>query len=149
MNGDTMPKDVIADAGSDVEDLVPEGYKPPPIVEPETTPWHIDISDADFKKLQAGFRPADHDDKWFFLATGPDEAGITSIHIIRFFSHMVFYTLNIKPGDGGRFKIDSFTYERQVSVPKTEEEAKEHAVVLCRGHLECEFEALPEYDFFG
>jgi hypothetical protein len=128
---------------------VPEGYKPPPIAEPETTPWGIDISDTDFKKLQAGFRPADHDDKWFFLATGPDEAGITSIYIIRFFSHMVFYTLNIKPGDSNRFKVDSFTYEKKVSVPKTEEEAKEHAVVLCRGHLECDFEVLPEYDFFS
>ena len=134
-------------AESDLIDLVPKGYEPPPMVEPETSRWGIDISDEDFKKLQAGFRPYDQDDKWFFLATGPDEAGITSIHIIRFFSHMVFYTFNIKPGDGGRFEINSFTYEKKVSVPETEEEAKEHAVLLCRGLLECDFEVLPEYDF--
>jgi hypothetical protein len=36
-----------------------------------------------------------------------------------------------------------------VSVPETEEEAKEHVVVLFRGYLECDFEVLPEYDFFG
>ena len=129
--------------------MVPEGYKPPSMIEPETTLWDIDISDADFKKLQVGFRPVDQDDKWFFLATGPNEVDIIFIHIIRFFSHMVFYTLNIKPGDGGRFKVNSFTYEKKVFVSKTEEKAKEHVVVLCKGYLECDFEALPEYDFFG
>jgi hypothetical protein len=51
--------------------------------------------------------------------------------------------------DGGRFKVHSFTYEKKVSVPETEEEAKEHVVVLFRGYLECDFEVLPEYDFFG
>ena len=129
--------------------MVPDDYQPPPMLKPETISWDIDISKADFQKLKVGFRPVDQDDKWFFLATDPDKAGITTIYIIRFFSRMTFYILKVKPGDGGCYKVDSFTYSKGVAIPKTEERAKEHAVMLWRGHLECDFETLPESDFFG
>ena len=58
---------------------------------------------------------------------------------------MVFYILKIKPSDNGRFKVDSFIYEKKVPVPETEKEAEELVLILCKGLFECDFEAFPEY----
>ncbi|EJT70621.1 hypothetical protein GGTG_11644 [Gaeumannomyces tritici R3-111a-1] len=69
-----------------------------------------------------------------------------SIHIIGFFSNITFYTLHIKPGDGGRFKVGSFAWEKKAVVPQMQEGAKEHPMALLRGHLDCDLEALPEYE---
>ncbi|KLU83184.1 hypothetical protein MAPG_02249 [Magnaporthiopsis poae ATCC 64411] len=85
-----------------LQDLVGEGHTIADAVDPETLSWEFDISDADFKKLQVGFRSFGSDYKWHFVATGPDEAGNIRFHIIRIFSRMVFFALHIKPrGDDG------------------------------------------------
>ncbi|KLU83187.1 hypothetical protein MAPG_02252 [Magnaporthiopsis poae ATCC 64411] len=52
-------------------------------------------------------------------------------------------------GGSGRYKVHSFTWEKGVCIPETEEEAKEHAAILCINHLRCVFEELPYYDIFG
>ncbi|TLD16053.1 uncharacterized protein PgNI_02228 [Pyricularia grisea] len=131
------------------------GYPPPPMKEPRTVSCDLGISDNDLQKLKTGLVPYDQDDKWYFATTGPDDAGIISFHIIRYFSHRDFYIIHVKPSDdvGGdqstrRHKIQSFTWdENQCGIYMTEEQGKKQAVSLWRSHLECEFEELPEEDF--
>ncbi|KAI6271540.1 hypothetical protein MCOR28_003130 [Pyricularia oryzae] len=62
-------------------------------------------------------------------------------------ANKIFRTAKDQPGDGGCFNFDSFVCKKKVSVPETEEEAKEHVVILCKGQtIECDFEALSEHD---
>ncbi|XXH01432.1 hypothetical protein Hte_007792 [Hypoxylon texense] len=121
-----------------------------PMKEPLTVSWGLPISDADVEKLKVGFRSQSMDDKWSILVEEPDENGNLSIHIIRWLVHEECYILHIVPkpsnNDGGSAIIQSITWEgNKAGLQCDAEQAQKEAVILCRGHLHCEFEALPHY----
>jgi len=122
--------------------------KPDPMKMPATALWGVRISDTDLKKLKAGYIPEDQDDKWLFYAT---EEPLT-VHIVRSALHVDCYVLHIviKPGDdsssGSSAEIASITWETNRGC-LTEERAKKDAVLISRTVLECDFDALPEYEF--
>jgi len=117
--------------------------------EPATAPWGLRISDADLEKLKAGFEPQDQDDKWRVSATHQP----ISIHLARSATGKEFYVLHVvvKPGDNGSsgssVKIAAITWEQNKGgIRISEEQAKKEVVIITRGLLECDFDALPEYD---
>ena len=119
--------------------------------EPATAPWGLIISDADFEKLKAGFEPQDHDDKWRVSATDQNQSGTISIHLARSGTGKELYVLVVKPSDNGSsgsgVKIESITWEQNKGgIRISEEQAKKEVVIIARRLLECEFDALPEYD---
>jgi hypothetical protein len=68
--------------------------------------------------------------------------------------HAEHYVLTVKSGDGGSSssgggaKIESITWEQNMGGIRIPEElAKKEVVLITRNVLECDFEALPEYDF--
>lgn len=119
--------------------------------EPATAPWGLNISDADFQKLKAGFKSQDMDDKWNFVVAGPDEStGNISIHLRRSWTGIELYVLHVEPRDGGRSpsaRIECISWEQNKGgIRMSEVQAKKEAVVLCRYILGCDFETLPDYD---
>ncbi|KAI0839950.1 hypothetical protein F5Y06DRAFT_265047 [Hypoxylon sp. FL0890] len=149
--------DTTEDADSDVgevdEDWFSTAYKrgsKKPMKEPLTAPWDLPISDTDVEKLKVGFKSKSMDDKWDMLIEDPDENGNISLHIIRNWLQEECYILHIVPkpcnDDGGSAKIQSITWEgNKAGLQCDAEQAKKEAVILTRGHLNCEFEALPHY----
>ncbi|KAI9793812.1 MAG: hypothetical protein M1835_006970 [Candelina submexicana] len=120
--------------------------------EPATAPWGLSISDSDLKKLKAGFKPQDQDDKWRVSATEQSQSGTISIHIARGGTGIELYRLIVKPSDGDSSssgaKIEAITWEQNKGgIRMSEEQAKKEAVITTRNLLDCAFEALPEYDF--
>ncbi|OTA52915.1 hypothetical protein K449DRAFT_390622 [Hypoxylon sp. EC38] len=121
-----------------------------PMKEPLTAPLDLPISDSDVEKLKVGFKSKSMDDKWDILIEDPDENGGISVHIIRSWLQEECYILHIVPrssnDDGGSAKIRSITWEgNKAGLQCDAEQAKKEAVILLRGHLNCEFEALPDY----
>jgi hypothetical protein len=121
-----------------------------PMKAPLTSPLNLPISDLDLEKLKVGVRSRDMDDKWDILVEDPDEDGSVSIHIIRSWLQEECYIFHIIPGscndDGGSAKIKSITWEGNKGGWQCgPEQAMKEAVMLARGHLDCEFENLPEY----
>lgn len=121
-----------------------------PMKEPLTAPWGLPISDSDLDKLKVGFKSKSMDDKWDILIEEPDEDGNVSVHIIRSWLQEECYILHIVPklnnDDGGSAKIQSITWEgNKAGLQCDAEQAEKEAVMLCRGHLHCEFERLPHY----
>ncbi|KAL6410907.1 hypothetical protein AUP68_07339 [Ilyonectria robusta] len=121
-----------------------------PMKEPLTAPLDVPISDADVEKLKVGVKSRSMDDKWDILVEDLDENGGISIHIIRHWVQEECYILHIVPtpsnGDGGNAKVQGITWEgNKAGLQCDAEQAKKEAVMLCRGHLHCEFEALPQY----
>ena len=117
------------------------------MIEPETAQWGLSISDADFEKLKAGFEAQDMDDKWT-ISLADLENGNKSITITRSWTGRKHYILDVKPrnGDSG-VKIEAITWEQNKGgIYISEEQGKKEAVILCRGILDCHFEALPHYD---
>ncbi|OTA63980.1 hypothetical protein K449DRAFT_380915 [Hypoxylon sp. EC38] len=125
--------------------------------EPATAPWGLSISDADFEKLKAGFEPQDQDDKWRVSVTDQSESGNISIHLARSGTDKELYVLFVKPSDSGDsggssssnsgVKIEAITWEQNKGgIRISEEQAKKEVVIITRGLLECDFDALPEYD---
>ena len=119
--------------------------------EPATAPWGLSISDADLEKLKAGFEPQDQDDKWRVSATDQSQSGTISIHLARSGTGKELYVLVVKPSDGGSsgsgVKIEAITWEQNKGgIRISEEQAKKEVVIITRRLLECEFDALPEYD---
>lgn len=115
-----------------------------------TASWGLPISDADVAKLKVGFRPRDMDDKWEILIEEPDADDNLSIHIIRSWLQEESYIFRIVPksrnDDGGSATIHSITWEgNKGGLQCGPEQAQKEAVMLCRGHLKCEFEKLPKY----
>ncbi|KZL86540.1 hypothetical protein CI238_05625 [Colletotrichum incanum] len=102
-------------------------YRIPITPEPVTAPWGLSISNADFAKLKAGLEPMDQDDKWRYTATDDSEGGTVTIRIVRV---------------GMGHELYSIVGGLHIS----EGVAKKHVVVLSRCNLECDFEALPEFD---
>jgi hypothetical protein len=118
------------------------------MVDPETAPWNLSISDADFEKLKAGFASQSMDDKWTVTVADPDDRGIISITVTRAGTGRKHYTLHIKLRDrASGVKVESFTWEQnQGGVYISEDQGKINAVILLRGILDCEFGKLPDYD---
>ncbi|KAH7119487.1 hypothetical protein B0J13DRAFT_569232 [Dactylonectria estremocensis] len=121
-----------------------------PMKERLTAPLDLPISDADVEKLKVGIKSRSMDDKWDILVEDPDENGGLSIHIIRHWVQEECYILHIVPStsdsDGGSAKVHRITWEgNKAGLQCDAEQAKKEAVMLCRGHLRCEFEALPQY----
>jgi hypothetical protein len=123
-----------------------------PMKEPLTAPLDVSVSDADVEKLKVGLRARSMDEKWDFLIEDPDENGNTSLHILRSWcgTQEDDYVLHIVPkpseGDGGSAKIIGITWEgNKAGLQCDAEQAKLEAVILCRGHLKCRFEELPDY----
>ncbi|GAD92962.1 hypothetical protein NFIA_059010 [Paecilomyces variotii No. 5] len=121
-----------------------------PLKEPLTAPLDLPISDTDVEKLKVGFKSQSMDDKWDFLIEDPDENGGISLHIIRNWLQAECYIFHIVPkpsnDDGGSARIQSITWEGNKSGLQCDaEQANKEAVILCRGWLHCEFDALPQY----
>lgn len=135
-------------------------YRMHPMKEALTAPWDVPVSAADVERLKAGFRSRSMDDKWDLLVEDPDDKGGWSLHIIRNGMYDTCFVLHLVPsqqptggdGDGegatggGGAKIMGFTWDGKYSnLQVPEEQAKKDAIMLCRGNLGCEFEALPQY----
>ncbi|OTB12316.1 hypothetical protein K445DRAFT_321304 [Daldinia sp. EC12] len=121
-----------------------------PMKKPLTAPLDVPISDSDLEKIKAGCKSKSMDDKWNLLVENPDEKGGISLHIIRSWLDEPCYILHIAPKssseDGGSAKVRGITWEgNKAGLQCDAEQAKKEAVILCRGHLRCEFEALPQY----
>ena len=85
--------------------------------------------------------------RWEIVTKGPDEHGITSIHISRSWTEEDQYILAVKPNEEGGAKITSITWEQNKGeVHVDEERGKKEAIIVCRMVLKCDFEALPAYD---
>src|SRR5690348_7931444 len=97
--------DVRKDVHSDVEEeemkkwlsTTYERGSKKPMKEPLTAPWGLSISDADVKKLKAGFKSRSMDDKWDMLVEDPDENGHITLHILRSWLQEECYMLHIVP----------------------------------------------------
>jgi hypothetical protein len=128
--------------------------------EPVTVPLGLRISDADFAKLKAGFKPQSQDDKWIITATATDESdsesGTISVHVARFSMGKDFFVLIVKPiesssgiGSGATIEAITFesTYELLLGERSNKEEAQRMALGIVKGKMRCDFDALPE-DYF-
>lgn len=135
----------------------PKFYSKRPMKAPLTAPLDLPLSDADVEKLKTGFKSQSMDDKWDFLVEDPDADGNVSLHIIRNWLREECYVLHIVPrtpssssssntdGAGGA-KISGITWEGNKALGRCDaEQAKKEAVILARGWLGCDFEALPQY----
>ncbi|PVI04205.1 hypothetical protein DM02DRAFT_519094 [Periconia macrospinosa] len=123
-----------------------------PMKEPLTAPLDMTISEADVEKIKVGYRTRSMDEKWDFLIEDPDESGNISLHILRSWlgTQDDDYILHIAPkpsnNDGGSAKIVGITWEgNKAGLQCDAEQAKIEAVSLCRGHLKCKFDNLPDY----
>ena len=123
-------------------------YAMRPMKEPATAAWGLRISDTDAEKLKVGFQPLDQDDKWHIYVSTTEPA--TSVHIARSAFGVETYVVHIveKTGDeGSSAEIASITWEtNKGGIRISEEQAKKEVVIITRGLLECDFDALPEYD---
>ncbi|KAI8964183.1 hypothetical protein F5Y11DRAFT_316844 [Daldinia sp. FL1419] len=148
----------VTDSGSEMDDEEMErwlstAYDPSskrPMKEPLRASWGLPISDEDLEKLKIGFKSKSMDDKWNILVEDPDENGKISIHILRSWLSEECYVFHIVPrssnDEGESAKIESITWEgNKAGLQCGAEQAQKEAVILCRGHLLCKFEALPEY----
>jgi hypothetical protein len=122
--------------------------------EPATASWGLRISNTDFEKLKAGLQPQDQDDKWHVYISNKEQSTI-SIHVARSAFNIEVYVLHIviKPDDdidsdnGSIVEIASITWETNINGYRVfEEQAKKEVVMITRSNLECDFDALPEYD---
>jgi hypothetical protein len=120
----------------------------PMMIEARTTAqWNLSISFADFEKLEAGHEPESPDDRWIFSATYQHQSGTTSVQIIRSWTKVEWYRLDVKlSDDNSGAKIETITWEpSQGGLDTSEDEVKRTVVILCRCNLGCDFETLPEY----
>lgn len=139
-----------------------EGGSKKPMKAPLTAPWGLPISDADVAKLKVGFKSQSMDDKWDLLIEDPDENAGFSVHILRNCLQEECYVLHVvasKPpssikdgaddagnSSGSGAEIQSITWEgNKAGLQCSAEQAQKEAVILVRGWLHCELEALPDY----
>lgn len=121
--------------------------------EPATAPWGLPINYADLKKLSAGLEPQDQDDKWRISVSDQHQNGIISIHVIRVGTRREIYVLFVNPNNGSGSSssgamIEAITWEQSKGgIYLTEEQAKKEVVMITRSTLECDYDALPEYNF--
>jgi len=109
------------------------------------------IGNADLEQLKAGLEPQDKDEKWPVSATYQP----ISIHVTRSATGIELYVLHIivKPSDNNssnsdnKIKIAAITWEQNKGgIHISEEQGKKEVVIITRGILGCDFDALPEYD---
>lgn len=130
---------------------------------PVNVPWGLPISDADVEKLKAGYKSRSMDNRWDLLIEDPDENGGFSVHILRNWLQEECYVLHVvvsKPisgekddaandaGDRSGYgaEIQSITWEgNKAGLRCSAEQAQKEAVILARGWLHCELEALQHY----
>ena len=123
--------------------------------EPATAPWGLIISNSDFAKLSAGFEPQDQDDKWRISVVDQSQSGnnTISIHVTRVAANREIYVLFVNPNNGGSSSvgdvvIEAITWEQNKGgIRLSEEQAKKEVVMITRSMLQCDYDALPEYDF--
>lgn len=97
-----------------------------PMQNPATAPWNLSITDADFKKLQAGFKPQQMEDRWVISAADPDQAGNLSIRLSRSWTGHDYYVLVLAAkSDGKSVEIKTITWEQNQGEEISEEEGKE------------------------
>lgn len=137
-----------------------------PMKAPLTAPWGLPISDTDVAKLKVGYKSQSMDKKWDLLIEDPDENDGFSVHILRNWLQEECYVLHVvvstKPppsnkddaddaddaGDQSGYgaEIQSITWEgNKAGLQCSAEQAQKEAVILARGWLHCELEALPHY----
>lgn len=136
-----------------------------PMKAPLTAPLGLPISDADVAKLKVGYKSQSMDNKWDLLVEDPDENGGFSLHIVRNWLQEECYVLhvvvvskqplpsnkNIDAEDTGFLsvygaEIKSITWEgNKAGLQCSAEQAQKEAVILARGWLHCELEAIPHY----
>jgi hypothetical protein len=117
--------------------------------DPATAPWGLSISNVDYENLKAGFEPQDQDDKWRVSVTNQGQSGNISIRLARTGTDKELYVLVVEPSDGSNSssKVETITWEQNKGgIRISEEQAKKEVVVITRRLLECDFDALPEYD---
>lgn len=123
------------------------------MLEPATALWGLSISGTDFKKLSTGLEPQDQDDKWRISVSDQSEKGNISIHMTRVGTGREIYVLFVNPNNGGGSSsgtavIEAITWEQNKGgIHLTEEQAKKEVVMITRSILQCEYDALPEYNF--
>ncbi|OJJ07576.1 hypothetical protein ASPVEDRAFT_155399 [Aspergillus versicolor CBS 583.65] len=123
--------------------------KDPEMQKPATAPWGLSISNSDFQKLTAGYKPRGMDDRWRVAVSPPDQNGTISVHFARSWTGIPHYVLFIKPidGDSSDAIIDAITWEQNKGgIYISEEMAKMTVVTISRSFLECDYDLLPEYD---
>jgi hypothetical protein len=117
---------------------------------PATASWGLSISDADFKKLETGFKPQMMEDKWHVFKTDESQGSNISIHFARSWTGDDIYVLDLKPSDHGSSngaKIQAITWAQNKGEMRiSEEQSKKEVTFMARGLLKCDFEALPHYD---
>lgn len=125
--------------------------------EPATAPWGLSISNTDFEKLKTGFEPQDQGDKWRVSVTDQTQSqgSNISVHLARSGTGKELYILIVKPSNSdsssssssGGVKIEAITWEQNKGgIRISEEQAKKEVVIITRSVLDCDFDALPEYD---
>jgi hypothetical protein len=118
--------------------------------DPATASWGLSISDADFKKLKAGFQPQMMEDKWHVFNTGQSQSSNISIHFDFGWRSNVLYVLDLKPSDDGSSngaQIEAITWaQKKGEISISEEQGKKEVVLIARRLLGCDFETLPDYD---
>lgn len=148
MNAHDAAEDTDSDSMSSSKWTDLPDYPLEPMREPGTAPWDLSISDTDFEKLKAGYKPRYMDDRWTWAVDGPDPDGNVSVQIIQWSIPKAAYVLHLKRGENGSAKIDSITWEQKQSMTGhmvSEEQAKMQIVHKSRVQLHCDFEGLPKY----
>lgn len=133
-----------------------------PMKAPLTVPWGLPISDVDVAKLKVGYKSQSMDNKWDLLIEDPDDNGGFSVHILRNWLQEECYIFHVvvsksppsnkddadDNGDRNGYgaEIQSITWEgNKAGLQCSAEQAQKEAVILARGWLHCELEALPHY----
>ncbi|KAF2156003.1 hypothetical protein K461DRAFT_275068 [Myriangium duriaei CBS 260.36] len=103
---------------------------------PMLAQWGVRISNSDFHKLEAGYKPRDMDDKWAIKADRPDSNGKILVRFSRSWTGEEQIVLRVRRTSDGGAKIETIVWDQRNDGPDfTEHESKETAKDLCRGLL--------------
>ncbi|KAM0664309.1 hypothetical protein MY8738_005607 [Beauveria namnaoensis] len=132
-----------------VHDATPlRGWKTQPIQKPATAPWDLQVSETDLRKLRIGFMPESMEDKWLCYSTPDDASGAFFVQLCRSWTKTEQMVLKVQPAVAGSDSaheasatITEITWEAQdADLDLDQEEAKENAVMVCKGILGCTLE---------
>ncbi|KAF5024457.1 hypothetical protein F66182_3543 [Fusarium sp. NRRL 66182] len=128
-----------------------ESWQVQPMNHPKSVKWHIRVPGPDMVNLINGFAPQQMEDKRMSRTDGPDKQGNVVVHMYRSWTGHEFIALkgrvsisgdhndlgDVEKNGGEIFEI---VWEHRVtdeSEPMTEEEAKDLAIGLSRGLMNC------------
>ncbi|PHH66139.1 hypothetical protein CDD81_202 [Ophiocordyceps australis] len=122
-----------------------------PIQQPAKASWDADIAPSSVPSLLGGFIPEQMEDKWFIYAQDVDAQGNVLVHFCRSWTGAEVLVLGVRVGlddeggvdQGAAAKVVEITWEDGGSADGGEEAAKNMAVRLCKGILECDI-VVPE-----